>query len=419
MKKLGLLILFLFAVTTISFSQISLINTSAYTQDFNTLASSGTSSTMPSGWIFSESGTNANTTYTAGTGAGNGGDTYSFGTLATDRAIGGLRSGNLIPLFGAGFTNNTGSRITALTIAFTGEQWRLGTTGRTDRVDFQYSLNATSLTTGAWSEQNQLDFSSPITTGTIGALDGNAVANRTAISFTMTGLNILNGSTIWIRWSDFDASGADDGLSIDDFSLTPTLANIVTSVSTLTNFQYPEGSGPSTSFSYDLSGSGLSPQDGNLTINGSTNYEVSTDNTSFNSSVNIAYTLGTLSATPVYVRLKAGLTQGLYNGEQIVNSGGGANNIIVTCDGEVGAPLPVELTSFSATTIGKDVKLSWNTATEINNYGFEVLRQAQDDKVWDKIGFVNGNGNSNSPKNYSFVDDKVYHRKIFIQTKTN
>ncbi|MBK7230648.1 MAG: T9SS type A sorting domain-containing protein [Ignavibacteriales bacterium] len=77
--------------------------------------------------------------------------------------------------------------------------------------------------------------------------------------------------------------------------------------------------------------------------------------------------------------------------------------------------LPVELTSFSATTIGKDVKLSWRTATEINNYGFEVERntplnplsrgEAEGRGVWEKIGFVNGNGNSNSPKDYSFVDD--------------
>jgi hypothetical protein len=69
--------------------------------------------------------------------------------------------------------------------------------------------------------------------------------------------------------------------------------------------------------------------------------------------------------------------------------------------------LPVELTSFSATTIGKDVKLSWNTATEINNYGFEIERSALSAErlSWEKIGFVNGNGNSNSPKDYSFVDD--------------
>ncbi|MEO8231924.1 MAG: T9SS type A sorting domain-containing protein [Ignavibacteriota bacterium] len=72
------------------------------------------------------------------------------------------------------------------------------------------------------------------------------------------------------------------------------------------------------------------------------------------------------------------------------------------------SPLPVELTSFSATTIGKDVKLSWNTATEINNYGFDVERASSSTtplRVWEKIGFVNGNGNSNSSKDYSFVDD--------------
>jgi predicted extracellular nuclease len=67
-----------------------------------------------------------------------------------------------------------------------------------------------------------LDFSSPVTTGTLGALDGNNSANRTAISFTINGLSISNGSTFWIRWNDLNASGADDGLAVDDFSITPT-----------------------------------------------------------------------------------------------------------------------------------------------------------------------------------------------------
>src|SRR5437764_4929258 len=64
----------------------------AYTQNFDTLANSGTSSTVPTGWAFSESGTNANTTYTAGTGSSTTGDTYSFGASGnTDRAFGGLQ----------------------------------------------------------------------------------------------------------------------------------------------------------------------------------------------------------------------------------------------------------------------------------------------------------------------------------------
>jgi hypothetical protein len=67
------------------------------------------------------------------------------------------------------------------------------------------------------------------------------------------------------------------------------------------------------------------------------------------------------------------------------------------------AGLPVELSSFTAQAIGTDVLLNWRTETEVNNYGFDILRRAQDDK-WVTIGFVDGNGNTNSPKEYSFVD---------------
>jgi hypothetical protein len=40
-------------------------------------------------------------------------------------------------------------------------------------------------------------------------------------SSTITGLNIPDGATFWIRWTDADIAGADDGLSVVDFSLTP------------------------------------------------------------------------------------------------------------------------------------------------------------------------------------------------------
>jgi hypothetical protein len=134
------------------------------TQNFDSLVSSGTgtlSGNTPAGWGFAESSTNANTTYTAGTGSGNAGDTYSFGSAAapTDRALGQLRSGTLISILGGTFTNNTGGTINSLDIAYAGEQWRLGATGRTvgERMDFQYSTNATSLTTGTWIDVNALD----------------------------------------------------------------------------------------------------------------------------------------------------------------------------------------------------------------------------------------------------------------------
>ncbi len=200
----------------------------ALTQNFDTLVSAGTgtlAANTPVGWGFSEN--TANTSYTAGTGSGATGDTYSFGSVAVpgDRALGQLRSGTTISTLGATFQNNTGGTITSLAISYVGEQWRLGGTGRTtaERMDFQYSTNATSLTTGTWIDVNALDFNPPITSGPTGALDGNAPANRISLSSNISGLTISAGATFWIRWTDVDAApGADDGVAVDDFSATAT-----------------------------------------------------------------------------------------------------------------------------------------------------------------------------------------------------
>lgn len=194
----------------------------AYAQNFDTLATTGTSSALPNGWSIRETGTNANGLYSGGTGSSNSGETYSFGPAGiAERALGGLRSGSLVPSMGACFVNNTGAAITALDIAYTGEQWRLGALARgADRIDFQYSLNATSLADGTWADFDALDFSTPNLIGaSAGARDGNAAGFRTALSATLDTLSIPAGGTIWIRWTDFDVSNADDGLGVDDFSL--------------------------------------------------------------------------------------------------------------------------------------------------------------------------------------------------------
>jgi predicted extracellular nuclease len=196
-----------------------------YSQDFDTLsnvAGSTTNSALPAGWLISETGGGArdNEQYAVDTGASNTGDTFSYGAAgATERAIGSVRSGTLVASYGACFTNGTGSALTTLQIAYTGEQWRLGTAARSDRLDFQYSLDATSLTTGSWTDVDALDFTTP-NTATTGAKDGNAAGNRTAISASIGSLSIANGASFCIRWIDVDASGADDGLAIDDFSIT-------------------------------------------------------------------------------------------------------------------------------------------------------------------------------------------------------
>jgi Secretion system C-terminal sorting domain len=90
-------------------------------------------------------------------------------------------------------------------------------------------------------------------------------------------------------------------------------------------------------------------------------------------------------------------------------------------DGGACATLPVELTSFSAKVINNRVELNWQTATEVNNYGFEIER-LQNSKIaglqnWEKVGFVKGNGNSNSPKEYSFVDNNSLSGKVDYRLK--
>ncbi|MDF1611763.1 MAG: T9SS type A sorting domain-containing protein [Stygiobacter sp.] len=87
------------------------------------------------------------------------------------------------------------------------------------------------------------------------------------------------------------------------------------------------------------------------------------------------------------------------------------------------APLPVQLTSFTADLYYNNVKLNWSTATEVNNYGFEIERNivgtklALSEKGWEKIGFVHGHGNSNSSKDYTFVDVNPPSGKVQYKLK--
>jgi len=84
-------------------------------------------------------------------------------------------------------------------------------------------------------------------------------------------------------------------------------------------------------------------------------------------------------------------------------------------------PLPVELSYFSAKVSENGINLKWRTETEVNNYGFEVERSQMSNvngqTEWRKLGFVTGNGNSNSPKDYSFVDEKVLAGKYQYRLK--
>lgn len=236
-------------------AQISLPTMGApYTQDFNTLANTGTGTNTLAltGWAMVEAPGNA--FYSAGTGSSGTGDTYSFGAAASsERALGTLRSGSVTTTIGASFTNNTGGDITGLDISYVGEQWRLGTRNRFDSLKFQYSLNATAVNDGlaAWTSVNALDFFSPDTVAPVGVRDGDLAQFKVALSATIGSITIANGSTFYIRWVDINAAGADDGLAVDDFSLTPT--GVVTPSLSIADVTMNEGNAGFTSFDFVVS----------------------------------------------------------------------------------------------------------------------------------------------------------------------
>ncbi len=203
-----------------------------YTQSFDTLPASGSAtwtnnSTIP-GWFHARTGTG--TTIVANDGSSNAGNFYSYGTgTATERALGSVGSGNAAIgnlFWGVRLQNNTGSTITSLEVSYTGEQWR-NSAAAAQTIAFSYLIGSPTVTgslaefQSAGTPVTSLDFTSPITGGTAGAINGNSAANRVAITYTISGLNIPNGTEVMLRWSDPDQAGADHGLSIDDFSVTP------------------------------------------------------------------------------------------------------------------------------------------------------------------------------------------------------
>jgi len=195
----------------------------AYTQNFDGMGTAGTS--LPTNWFAVRAGG----TGTAGqplnpvvnNGSGSSGAIYNVGTGgSSDRAISTLSSGSTIPAFGASFTNNTGKIITSLDVKGVLEQWRSASNSTiNETVVFEYSFNATSLTSGTWIKFSQLDLQEILTeTASAAAVDGNV--NQANLSGTITNIGWRVGTNLWIRWTDADDTGSDGMYALDNFELT-------------------------------------------------------------------------------------------------------------------------------------------------------------------------------------------------------
>ncbi len=308
-----------------------------YTQDFNSLPSSGTAVwadnvTLP-GWLSSQ------TTLQTGTGSSATGSLYSFGSSASaDRALGSVASGSAAPVYGVVLTNNSGTPISSLTVTYTGEQWRNGGNATQQKLSFSYSTGTAITLASAATTVAGLDFTGPIATATAAALDGNLAANRITLTQVITfSTPVANGEQILLRWTDVNDAGSDHGLAVDDLSVTAALtippATLVVNPATLSGFAATQGqvSAPQV---YTLTGSNLTA---NASLSASAGIEVSTDGSIFSTTATVPQTSSAISQT-IAVRLSNTASVGTVNGT-VTNESGSAS-ATVTVSGNVTAPTP-------------------------------------------------------------------------------
>lgn len=218
----------------------------AYSQTFDTLASTGTSNawvndSTVAGWSLFNKDKAAISSINVDTGTSNAGAFRSYGSAAsTDRALGGLASGNAY--FGSpasaavagwiavAFTNTSADAFSGFNISFQGEQWRDGgaATPAAQTMTLEYGFGSTFAAVSTWTAAGgSFDWASPVIANKSGgaAVDGNAAGLVTGLGGTVTTPWAAN-DTLWVRWVEKNDAGNDHGLAIDNVNLTVVAAAV-------------------------------------------------------------------------------------------------------------------------------------------------------------------------------------------------
>jgi len=272
---------------------------------------------------------------------------FNFGAgtdnTGTDRAIGGLSassSNRSVNLY-VDLLNNGSGVITSFIISYNVEKYRTGTNAAGYSIQMYYSTDGTIWTTAG--SDFLTSFSADATTAGYATTPG----VTTSISSKTLTSSVNASSHLYLAWQYTVNSGTSgssaQALGIDDVSITANAAAVTPTISiaptSLSNYTYYIGSGPSTEKTFSISGTNLTE---GISIDAPVDYEISTGTgVSFVATdpIPLSQTGGTVAATTIYTRLKAGLTGGLYNGEVITATSAAADNKTVTCSGEVTVPV--------------------------------------------------------------------------------
>lgn len=157
----------------------------------------------------------------------------------------------------------------------------------------------------------------------------------------------LSANGVWGATDTRNPDGGDQNELVLDLMPLPE-PELTVSPSSLADFTYLEGFGPSDSQSYSITGSALEGT-GDITVTAPVNYEISLDDTDFVETLSLPFANGVITGQPVliYTRLKSALPAGPYNNDTISHVGGGAPEIFVTLEGDVTQPPQPEVSSIT------------------------------------------------------------------------
>ncbi len=216
--------------------------------------------------------------------------------------------------------------------------------------------------------------------------------NPTTATWQPLTCELSQGNYVWVESGDIDLSSFSGtncyigfkytceenqaaAWEVDDIMLVGQTSETVVTVTplALTGFNYTVGDGPSAEQSFTVTGFNLS---GNITVTGASDFEISLDSgDDFNAqtTLTLAPVDGNVEETTVYVRMKAGLTVGNYNNENIAITCADVDNINVTCSGSVSAaPVPgddyVRISDVSELAAGNRVILASRYNSTANAY---------------------------------------------------
>ncbi len=337
-------------------AQILITASGSNSENFDALINTGsgtwTDNSTIANWYSQRFGTG--TTYSASTGSSNAGGLYSFGsTGATERALGSIGSNNAAVggfAHGVQLKNTSGGTVSNVQVSYTLEQWRNSGTNVVNQLYCYYKKSTNRIDSlnppdtfhippvdinaiNGWTPISGLTLVAPISTGTAGALDGNAAANRVSISgFTIPGLTLANNEFLMIKWDDSNHVTSDHGLGIDDVNISWTVSTTTVpslSASSLTSFGpvcLNTTAGPN---SFTITGSDLT--NAAITVGPLAGFGFASSAAGpFTSTLSITQPGGALSST-VYVNFTPTAAQS-YNGT-IPVTGGGASSITVAASG--------------------------------------------------------------------------------------